>query len=743
MTVDLGTLGSPPSHDQLAQMLQTAERNVGKAVRLQWQAGEEGCKFFLQGQIKAKSTNSIPEWTLRRLFEQDLSSLESHMRSDANLFQMVTGDIGLLFNLIWSECNGTNQEVDQNRQSKAFDTLNNPQLKDIRLEYNPAAFGSSPFRSAPAPRMFDGGGSARPVFQQQGTSQTQAATQNSAAASVVLSGELSEVDLTGVLQSIKICDMVGRLDIRDRLSQVELFFEGAEVVHAVYTNALTGDAHQSTVGDRVILDVLTWDRGTFVFNKALKTSERSVKRRLQGLLLEGASLRDYRQYVQEAGVNEDTVLEHTQELSAEEAQRVLEDGVNVDIAKQLTIYAAIDAKTTLGEIVQQLSMSKSVWLPIAFNLLNCQLAAPVDKNKSSSSGAGRSRVTIRPKAIVVAAGQLLRPDTGIYSFPLFMHFLQLEWARFTKQKSMFSIVLFEFKNNTEPVSQTALQQMVQCFDSIKDEFHILGHFGDLDFAILIPLQSSGESKILLESFAAKLTQTKLHGFQKMQDLHLVFGVADTVDGRSTVSELMEEADDARLAAVKQKVTIKTTAECRWERLRDKAGAMRGADHEALKAIWSEALFEARRIGGNGAQRDVTLEALADVLLNLKAYSEAEPCLLELLTLKKHLLGAGDKAVLKAGNALVKCYSEQNKLDEAERLQHQIVRGYVREIGNDHPEAPDAAYFLVDFYRGLGDYQRASEACKTVLDMTTAIFGATDPKTVRVKIDYDELRQLEV
>ncbi len=382
-------------------MLQTAERNVGKAVRVQWQGGEDGCKFFLLGQIKANSGSNIPEWTLRRLDEQDLSSLSRHMRGETNLFQMVTSDVGLLFNLIWSESNGTNQEVDQSRQSKAFDTLNNPQLKEIRLEYNPAAFASAPApapaRSALAPRMFDGGGSANLPFQQQSSGQTQAAMQSQSSASVVLSGELSEVDLTGVLQSIKICDMVGRLDIRDRLSQVELFFEGAEVVHAVYTNALAGDAHQTTVGDRVILDVLTWERGTFVFNKALKTSERSVKRRLQGLLLEGASLRDYRQYVKEAGVNEDTVLEHTQELSADEAQRVLEDGVNVDIAKQLQIYSAIDGKTTLGAIVQQLSMSKSVWLPIAFNLLNCQLAAPIDKSQSSSAGAGRSVATIRGK----------------------------------------------------------------------------------------------------------------------------------------------------------------------------------------------------------------------------------------------------------------------------------------------------------------------------------------------------------
>ncbi len=229
----------------------------------------------------------------------------------------------------------------------------------------------------------------------------------------------------------------------------------------------------------------------------------------------------------------------------------------------------------------------------------------------------------------------------------------------------------------------------------------------------------------------------------MQDLHLVFGVADTVDGGATVSDLLQDADDARMAAIKQKVTIKTNAECRWERLRDKAGAMRGADNEALKAIWLEALVLARRIGGKGAQRDVTLEALAEVLMNLKEYSEAEPCLLEVLTLKKHLLGPGDKAVLKSGNALAKCYVEQNKLDEGERLQHQIVRSYVRAIGNDNPEAPDAAYCLVEFYKRLGDYQRASEACKTVLDMTTAIFGAADPKTKRIKIEYDELHQLAV
>jgi GGDEF domain-containing protein len=322
-----------------------------------------------------------------------------------------------------------------------------------------------------------------------------------------------------------------------------------------------------------------------------------------------------------------------------------------------------------------------------------------------------------------------------------MHFLQLEGARYTRQRSIFSIVVFDFKNKTEPASQTALQQMAQCFDSIKEEYHILGHYGDLDFAILLPLLNAAESKILLGDFAAKLAQTKLHGFSKMQDLRLAFGVADTVEADASVPELLKDAEEARLAALMQRATVKTITELRWERLKDKAGTLGAGDYQGIRAIWLDALIEARRIGGKDSQLDVTLEALADVFMKLKDYGEAEPCLLELLTLKKYVFGAGDKSVLRIGTLLVQCYSEQGKLDEAERLQHEIVRNYVQAIGNNSPEAPDVAYLLVNYYRGQGDYEKASEACKTVLDMTTAIFGAASPKTVRLKIDYEELHQL--
>jgi GGDEF domain-containing protein len=331
----------------------------------------------------------------------------------------------------------------------------------------------------------------------------------------------------------------------------------------------------------------------------------------------------------------------------------------------------------------------------------------------------------------------------MFSFPLFMHFLQLECARYTKQKSIFSIALFDFKNKTQPVSQDALHQMAQCFDSIKDDFQLLGHYGDLDFAILMPLQNAAESKTFLETFAAKLTQTKLHGFRTMQDLHLVFGVADAFTADTNVTSLLKDADDAKMLAVKQKATVKTTAECRWERLRSKAASVRAGDHETSRAIWSDALIEARRIGGRGANLEIALEALAEAFMNLKDYSEAEPCILELLTLKKYLHGPGDQSVLKTGNILVECYSAQNKPDEAERMQQQVVRSYVQAVGNNNPEAVDAAYCLVDFYRRKEDFQKASAACKTVLDLATEVYGAFDPQTTLIKIDCDELNELAV
>jgi tetratricopeptide (TPR) repeat protein len=736
MTIDLGIANALPSQSQLTQMIQLTQKHVGKIVRVEWKTDQDVYRFFLGAEIKANSGSSVPEWTLRRLSEVDFSAVSQHMRGEDVVFRIVTGDVGLLLNLIWSECTGTNQEIDPTLQhDKTFDETFDP----VTSSYMRTAKGE-PSSTYSGLTTLDTGSFAK--FGQPVSAPVSLEEQDSLPNTVMLSGDLSEVELPGVLQSIKICNMVGRLDIRDGLSQVELFFVDGEVVHAAFNNAIINEAdNQARIGDSVVLDVLTWHRGNFFFKKSSRTSERSIKRRLEGLLLEAACLRDYSHYTTNAGANEETVLELTRKLTDSEAQDIFEKGVNVDLGKQMLFYKAIDGKSSIGDIAHSLGIAKTILLPILFNVLSYELAAPLGRNKVTAAIATTSSLTISSESVARAARKLVHPETGICDAPMFMHFLELEHARYIRKQSLFSIVLFEFKIQEEAASTAALQQMSHCFDSIKEKYDLLGQLGDCDFALLIPLCNALESTKLVDSFAAKLVQTEIDGLSCMQDLHLAFGVADVVDAESPLSQLLQEAEAAKLMAIKKRVTCRTFGQSGWEDLKEEAAAVDAGDHIARKALWSSALIEARRLGNKEGQLEITLEALADVCMKLADFVTAEQCLVELLKLKKEIFGGGDESVLKSGDLLVKCYSRQGKYSEAEDCIVKVVREYLQIKGTNNSEAPDVVYTLVAFYRDWKQIPKAIATCKHVLNMNIAIFGADDLRTARAQEHYDELRSL--
>ncbi len=55
---------------------------------------------------------------------------------------------------------------------------------------------------------------------------------------VNLSGELEDIDLFGVLQSVSICKMTGRLEIVEGMRQIEVYFEDGTPIHATKEDAL-------------------------------------------------------------------------------------------------------------------------------------------------------------------------------------------------------------------------------------------------------------------------------------------------------------------------------------------------------------------------------------------------------------------------------------------------------------------------------------------------------------------------
>jgi len=197
--------------------------------------------------------DNLPEWTLTRRRDFTLTQIWKH----------TTGDLGLVLNLITSEIAGSTQET--------------PESIDLATSFLGMPDRQKTEKSAPAitPQITE-------------ESPDQSASQQ--LRNLVLGGNLAEVELPGILQSISLCKMTGRLDCYQGLSQIEIFFDEGTPVHATAQGALQSNDDPVLTGDHVILDILTWDTGTFHFNPVWTTSERTVRRRLEIRLLEDTAL---------------------------------------------------------------------------------------------------------------------------------------------------------------------------------------------------------------------------------------------------------------------------------------------------------------------------------------------------------------------------------------------------------------------------------------------------------------------
>src|SRR5262249_15784177 len=114
-----------------------------------------------------------------------------------------------------------------------------------------------------------------------------------------LEGNLGEMQAPSLLQSIAISKMSGRLSVVSTAGGPEIFFENGIPIHGT---ALTA------TGDASIVELTTWEAGKFRFQRGETTTERTVKRRLDTLLLEGATLLDQLRHLQKCGLRMEAYL---------------------------------------------------------------------------------------------------------------------------------------------------------------------------------------------------------------------------------------------------------------------------------------------------------------------------------------------------------------------------------------------------------------------------------------------------
>src|SRR5262249_21913234 len=160
------------------------------------------------------------------------------------LWQHATGDTSLIFNL----CLQSAQQTDV-----------------LSMEYSSTGVGQSMPRAQSTP---------------EGSSTLQSIDNNAVRdrAKAIFEGDLCNMQMSTLLQSISMSKMTGRLQVISEAKSAAVYFQEGVPVHA---------QSPENTGDAAMLELMIFEVGQFHFVADSTTNERTVKKRLDSLLMEG------------------------------------------------------------------------------------------------------------------------------------------------------------------------------------------------------------------------------------------------------------------------------------------------------------------------------------------------------------------------------------------------------------------------------------------------------------------------
>lgn len=311
-----------------------------------------------------------------------------------------------------------------------------------------------------------------------------------------LEGELQDMPMPNLIQSIQMNKGTGRLEIESSSGEAFVYFVQGEPVHSVFNDS---------EGDEGVLELMSVSQGNFRFFKEPKCNEKTVTRPLQVLLMEGAALVDHFAFLTKLGVGLETFLIRNHATMSETLfEQMVKDGCGAPMDTQKRFYQEVDNQSTILEILRRVPLSKSRWVPIVFNLISCGLCSYRDR--VPDLGATSRDATIDWTQVKRVESVLRRPDTGVYTYPAFLLFLEKEFFRYERFKTPFAVMTLDIKvrrkDSIEPLPMEALKEVLERVNKLIRRTDMLFHYETLGFAILMPETGFESAKI----FALRLAE---------------------------------------------------------------------------------------------------------------------------------------------------------------------------------------------------------------------------------------------
>ncbi|CAN5402269.1 hypothetical protein BH11CYA1_BH11CYA1_04560 [soil metagenome] len=358
-----------------------------------------------------------------------------------------------------------------------------------------------------------------------------------------LEGNLENMQIPNVLQSVGMSKGTGRLEVENSTENATVFFDDGNPIHCVLG---------SLEGSPALIELVGWEDGQFRFYPEVKHENVTIKKRLDMMLMEGAALDDQRQLLKQKNIHDDSfLLRNHPSITEQLFEQLLEKGTGADMTLQKRMYQLIDNKSRLIDILRKCNVNKQKWVPIIFNFATCNLVTFVDELPDSSEKP-MQEADIDWNQAREAERSLLRDDTGIHSQQAFLFLLEREYHRFERFGRPVSVILLELcvrsadpGEPSQPLPLGAIREVAERINKMKRKTDSFAHYDATGFALLLPETESTSARNFAGRMAEMLMTTPLSSKFGGSPVVASVGVGSIPDDCPSLGAMLALAKPAR------------------------------------------------------------------------------------------------------------------------------------------------------------------------------------------------------
>jgi DNA polymerase III delta prime subunit len=354
-----------------------------------------------------------------------------------------------------------------------------------------------------------------------------------------LEGNLRNIQIANLLQSVSMGNMTGRLQITAKNDTANVIFSAGKAVHATLRGA---------EGHEAILQLFGWDDGEFSFFDEAVTGPTTITRNLTGLMMAGTTYLDHFRYLQNKGLTNECYPVRLKDLTTgEELAAALKGSADCDLAMQASIYSCINNRSSWGEIVRNRSELKSEWVLALFNLVSCGI---VSFEAVAPGALQQKSKKIDWSVVHTIEKSMQRADTGMCNFAALLYSLQQEFYRYESVEIPFSIVVFGFCQKHQvgehpdfiPLKASAVRDLQEKVSKIKHKFDTLCHYGAFCYAVLLPLSNKESARRFSDMLAEVCSSIDLSDDYPANAIAFRAAVANIPEDCTNLDAMLEMAE---------------------------------------------------------------------------------------------------------------------------------------------------------------------------------------------------------